>query len=322
MPVRPTSRPLSLVHHRAEAALDAGVPLQPAQGQHARRGGLLLGEQGVDERELRLGADAAARTGRAVERARRWPRLRPSRDGRAVAPDRRLLPSRGGGELGPQRGVLGQQLLRGAAASSAGRPRDRGHLGDRFRVLDVGVDGGHHDARLDREQVDAHQGDPHPGVDDDALVQDAVQDVDQTGATGSSFDRHFRYPLGFLLFQIAGPCSRAPPRGRSTASAATFSSRAAHLLPQSVVLQPTAGGRPRTGSGPGATSRARSAPPCRSSRREDGCGSSAARPPPGKPGCRQRRPVPCPARGRGRRPGLWSGDRSVRSEESILVVLT
>jgi len=33
------------------------------------------------------------------------------------------------------------------------------------------LDGGNDHKRLDRDEVDAHEGDAHPGVDDDALVE-------------------------------------------------------------------------------------------------------------------------------------------------------
>ena len=39
-----------------------------------------------------------------------------------------------------------------------------------IRMLEVGCDGGHCDARLDRDQVDADQRDPGRRVDDDALI--------------------------------------------------------------------------------------------------------------------------------------------------------
>ena len=41
----------------------------------------------------------------------------------------------------------------------------------------VGVDAGDHDARVDGQDLDPDQRDPDEGVDDDALVQDDLDDV-------------------------------------------------------------------------------------------------------------------------------------------------
>src|SRR4029078_11075582 len=67
------------------------------------------------------------------------------------------------------------------------------------------------DAGLDGEQVDAHQGDPDPGIDHDALVQDAVQNVDETGAPGGSFNRHVPLPPRVSAYRIERT-RRAVPR--------------------------------------------------------------------------------------------------------------
>ena len=81
-----------------------------------------------------------------------------------------------------------------ADVASALRPRDRSDLADRFGVLQVRVDRRDDDARFDGDQVDADQRDAHPGVDDDALVQDAIQNVDETCAACCSFNCHSAAP--------------------------------------------------------------------------------------------------------------------------------
>src|SRR3712207_3637689 len=48
-----------------------------------------------------------------------------------------------------------------------GRARDGGRQADGLGVLEVGVDGGDDDARLDRDQVDADERDADPRVDED-----------------------------------------------------------------------------------------------------------------------------------------------------------
>ena len=62
------------------------------------------------------------------------------------------------------------------------RPRDRRDLPDGFRIFQVRIDGGDDHAGFDGDEVDPDQRDAHPGVDDDALVQDAVENVDETRA--------------------------------------------------------------------------------------------------------------------------------------------
>jgi hypothetical protein len=51
---------------------------------------------------------------------------------------------------------------------------------DRLGVLEVGVDRGHDDARLDRQEVDADERDANPGIDDDAFVQHSIENIDET----------------------------------------------------------------------------------------------------------------------------------------------
>ena len=55
-------------------------------------------------------------------------------------------------------------------------------MDDRLRVLQVGFDRRHDDPRLDRQQIDAGQRHLDPGVDDNALVEHMVENVDDTCA--------------------------------------------------------------------------------------------------------------------------------------------
>src|SRR5436190_22669745 len=48
---------------------------------------------------------------------------------------------------------------------------------DLLREPQVGVNARDHDARVDRDQLDSDHGDPHIGIDDEALVQDQLDDV-------------------------------------------------------------------------------------------------------------------------------------------------
>ena len=55
-------------------------------------------------------------------------------------------------------------------------------MGDRLRVLQVGFDRRHDDPCLDRQEIDAGQRHLDPGVDDNALVENMVENVDDTCA--------------------------------------------------------------------------------------------------------------------------------------------
>jgi hypothetical protein len=72
--------------------------------------------------------------------------------------------------LSPGRGVdvdLGQASRKGTGPS------------DRLRVLEVGINGRDDDARVDRGQnIDAEEGDACPLVDNDSLIEHAVDHVD------------------------------------------------------------------------------------------------------------------------------------------------
>ena len=83
-----------------------------------------------------------------------------------------------GGERRSQRGVLGEDGL--VRLRVDGRLRDRCDLTDRLGVLEVGVDRRDDDASFDRDEVDADQRNADPRVDDDPLVEDAIEHVDET----------------------------------------------------------------------------------------------------------------------------------------------
>src|ERR1700730_12563597 len=70
------------------------------------------------------------------------------------------------------------------------RLRHRGNRANRFGVLQVGFDRRHHDARLDGDQIDPHQRDANPCVDDDSLVQHSVENVNKTCAACCAFNGH------------------------------------------------------------------------------------------------------------------------------------
>src|ERR1043166_2140969 len=71
-----------------------------------------------------------------------------------------------------------------------GGPRARRRQADGLGVLQVGVNRGDDDARLDRDQVNADERDANPRVNDDAFVQHAVEHVYQTGSAGRSLNSH------------------------------------------------------------------------------------------------------------------------------------
>src|SRR5207253_1868052 len=74
-----------------------------------------------------------------------------------------------------------------------------------IRMLEVGCDGGHCDARLDREQVDADQRDPGRRVDDDALIEDPVKHLNLSCGATHALDGHSpRLP--------GDTCNRSSPR--------------------------------------------------------------------------------------------------------------
>ena len=101
----------------------------------------------------------------------------------------------------------------------------------RLREAEVGVDAGDHDASVDRQQLDADQRDPDVGVDDDALVQDDLDDVGETAGGGAVEITSAALLLGlkrscacpFSVVSLLGGArrrrrARAPPRSSSSGS--------------------------------------------------------------------------------------------------------
>src|SRR5437867_3013364 len=79
-----------------------------------------------------------------------------------------------GAPLGAQLGAVRSGRLRGERFGGNRRQLDLTDLSL------VGLDGRDDDAGFYRDEVDAGEGDADPGVDDDALVQDTVQDIEDT----------------------------------------------------------------------------------------------------------------------------------------------
>lgn len=77
----------------------------------------------------------------------------------------------------------------GAGGSSLGKP-DAGGAPQGFSVIDVRLNGGHNHAGINCDQVKAGELEAYPGVNDDAFVQYAIQDIKKAGAAGLVFDDH------------------------------------------------------------------------------------------------------------------------------------
>src|SRR5438309_707116 len=94
---------------------------------------------------------------------------------------------------------------------------------ERVGVLEVRLEGCHDHARLDGDQIDPYQRYPDPGVDYNALVEHAIQHIDQAGSDGGSLDSHDRGNLRVtaigpphtgsevLEFSVEYPTVRGPP---------------------------------------------------------------------------------------------------------------
>jgi hypothetical protein len=57
-----------------------------------------------------------------------------------------------------------------------------------FRVVEIGFDRGHDDAGINGDQINTRQLETYPGINDDALVQYAIQYVEKTSTAGLVFD--------------------------------------------------------------------------------------------------------------------------------------
>src|SRR5437879_1345854 len=72
------------------------------------------------------------------------------------------------------------------------RERHRRHFSHGFPVLPIRRDRRDDDTSLDGDEVDADERDAHPGVDDDALVEHAIQNVDEAAPGSRSLNSHRR----------------------------------------------------------------------------------------------------------------------------------
>ena len=127
-------------------------------------------------------------------------------------------------ELGSECGVFGKDfLIRLGLHRRPAHGRRRTH---RLGVLQVRIDRRHHDARFNGDEVDADQRDAHPRVDDDSLVQHAIEDVNETCAACGSFNGH--------RFLLIGYFSAAADRRRVSDASLRSSTRIS--LPKLLVL--------------------------------------------------------------------------------------
>jgi hypothetical protein len=63
---------------------------------------------------------------------------------------------------------------RAELAKRAGSRRCEAHC---FRVFEVGLDRRDHNARFDGHEIDSYQRNANPGVDDDTLVENAIENI-------------------------------------------------------------------------------------------------------------------------------------------------
>src|SRR5215475_14071990 len=91
-------------------------------------------------------------------------------------------------ELSPEGGVFSNDFLIPLALDRG--LRNRADRPDGFRVLQICVDRRDHDARLDGDQIDPHQRNADPCVDDDPLVEYSIEDVNETCTARGSFNGH------------------------------------------------------------------------------------------------------------------------------------
>src|SRR5439155_5501686 len=74
---------------------------------------------------------------------------------------------------------------------------------DDVAELQVSRDRGDNDASLDRDQVDADERDADPGIDDDALVEHPIENLDEAIATSGALNPHSQ-----KLPPVARSCSQ------------------------------------------------------------------------------------------------------------------
>lgn len=84
-------------------------------------------------------------------------------------------------------------IQRGRSHSLKGSRRDA-DLSERLSKLKIRGDGSDNDTRFKSDQVDPDERDTYPGVNDDALVENAVQNVGEASATCRSLNYHSPAP--------------------------------------------------------------------------------------------------------------------------------
>src|SRR5215470_4435588 len=132
-------------------------------------------------------------------------------------------------ELGAKGRIFGCELFIRLAFDS--RSRGRRRCADSLGVLQIRIDRGNDYARFNGDQVDAHEGHPDPGVDDDPLVEDTIEHVNQTAAAGRPFNCHRITPPWRAACALSRPHDRSPPAGGRE-----LPLERPHLLPQLLVL--------------------------------------------------------------------------------------
>src|SRR2546423_3097453 len=78
------------------------------------------------------------------------------------------------------------------------RTRSGKRHANRFRVLEISLDGRDDDTRFDCHEVDTYEGDSNPCVDDDAFVEYAIENIDKRAAARGTFNCHVVTPVVLL----------------------------------------------------------------------------------------------------------------------------
>src|SRR5688500_5246223 len=98
-------------------------------------------------------------------------------------------------------------------------PRREARNPDRLGELQIRLDGGDDNARLDAHEIDADQRNADVRVNDDALVEDTVENVNEATAGTCPFDRHVSSPKTMCVRSAVAPaapaCQRVRPASRS-----------------------------------------------------------------------------------------------------------
>jgi hypothetical protein len=81
-------------------------------------------------------------------------------------------------ELSAKLSIFALDALHLVAGADFARTGDRGRDTDGFRILEVSVDRRDDHARFNGDQVDTHERDADPRIDDDTLVEYAIEYVD------------------------------------------------------------------------------------------------------------------------------------------------